>query len=531
MWAINAGWCLAGAVLAVVARLGGIIEFDDWAYLVAIPGGEQVVSWGDFLFAGAAFWLPSAAFLGLERARSDRSPTATIKSIRRMMAAIAIATVIGAGIYLAARPPNFPVSTPLLAGFFSILLIGGHQLVRLISSGRLAAEANHHPWLSKFSLLVLGSFVSILLFEGLLHIYNPIEYSVRGNDVVLPTNKRVILVNKTPVPGKTDAEVNISRNKLGLRGPEAPIDFADYLTLVTVGGSTTADRHLTNGKTWTDRMTTQLMPHFKKLWVNNGGFVGHSSYGHIRLLSGFLNKLKPKAAIFLIGINDLARDQGLESIKDHDSLIETNRNRIRPMLESLAVWSEVASILNNTERAFQAWRLGYSRTSVNGLHKIVGTQVLGANQPDNREAVIEKARRFQSAYRARIMRIIDLCDKAGIRPIFVTQPFLWGQNSDPTTGMNLSDRQESLFGLQINSLTYWEVLEQYNDTLRQVTATAKVPLVDLAKKLPKDTALYLDRMHFGNDGAEMVGRLVALHICTWLKRTFPLHAKPPLSTC
>ena len=531
MWAVNAGWCLAGAVSAVIVRLGGIIEFDDWAYVIAIPGGEQVVSWGDFIIAGAVFWLPGVALIGLEQARSDRPPDLTIKSIRRTVAATAIATVIGAGIYLLVRPPNFPVSTPLLAGFFSILLIGGYQLVRLTGSGRMAAEANLHPLLGKFFLLVLGSFVSVLLFEGALRIHNPIEYNVRGSDVILPTNKRVILVNQDPIAGKTDVEVNISRNKLGLRGPEAPADFADYLTLVTVGGSTTADRHLTNGKTWTDRMAVRLMPHFKKLWVNNGGFVGHSSYGHIQLLSVFLNKLKPKAAIFLVGINDLGRDQGLEAVKEHDLLIAPNRNRIRPMLESLANWSEVASILYNTERAFRAWRLGFSRTSVNGLHRTVSGKAFRAGQSDNREAVIEKARRFQSAYRARLMAIIDLCDKAGIRPIFVTQPFLWGKGSDPTTGMNLSDRKETLFDLQISSLTYWQVLEQYNDTLRQVSAVANVPLVDLAKKLNKDTALYLDRMHFGNDGAEMVGRLVAENICAWLKRTFPQHARKPISAC
>ena len=68
-------------------------------------------------------------------------------------------------------------------------------------------------------------------------------------------------------------------------------------------------------------------------------------------------------------------------------------------------------------------------------------------------------------------------------------------------------------------------------TTRQVSAVANVPLVDLAKKLNKDTALYLDRMHFGNDGAEMVGRLVAENICAWLKRTFPQHARKPISAC
>ena len=125
----------------------------------------------------------------------------------------------------------------------------------------MAAEAGRHPWLVNFLLLVVGCLASVLLFEGILRIHNPIEYSVRGSDVILHTNKRVVLVNSKPVVGKTDAEVTISRNKLGLRGPEAPTDFTDYLTLVTVGGSTTEDRHLTNGTTWTDRMAAQLAPY------------------------------------------------------------------------------------------------------------------------------------------------------------------------------------------------------------------------------------------------------------------------------
>lgn len=531
IWTVNSSWCFAGTLFAVCVRLGELFEFEAWAYPVQVPGGEQLVSWSDFLICGAVFWLPSVVLLGLERKWPGGISGSPIISMQRMNTAIIAATIIGGVVYLVIRPDNFPISTIILAGFFSVLLISSHQIFKLIQSGQMSDEAERHPAQVKLFLLIAGCLVSILLLEGLLRFHNPIEYSVRGNDVVLPTNKRVIVVNENPVPGKTDAEVNISRNKLGLRGPEAPINFDEHLTLVTIGGSTTAGRNLTNGKTWTDQMALLLAPNFKNLWVNNGGLVGHSTYGHIRLISGFLSNLKPNVAIFLTGINDLGRDQGLKSVKEHDLLIEPSHNRIRPILESLADWSELASVLHNGERALRAWRLGFSRTQVGHLHTTVSEEPLLPNQQDFKQAVAAQALRFQPAYRDRINKIINLTREAGIQPIFVTQPFLWGEGVDPMTGINLATRKETLFGMQISSLTYWETLEQYNQTLREVAAAANVPLVDLALKMPKNSALFLDRMHFGNNGAAYVGRIVSEGICVWLKHAFPQFAKKPSGTC
>ena len=66
-----------------------------------------------------------------------------------------------------------------------------------------------------------------------------------------------------------------------------------------------------------------------------------------------------------------------------------------------------------------------------------------------------------------------------------------------------------------------KALEKYNATMRGVAETNGVTLVDLARMLPKDSFLYVDRMHFSNAGAAKVGKIIANAMCEKLQREFP----------
>ena len=109
----------------------------------------------------------------------------------------------------------------------------------------------------------IGFLASLMLLELLLRIHNPIPLTLRANKIVLPTNSR--FVHRNVGNKKADAVVYNTYNGLGLRGPEKPTSFDDHLTIVTVGGSTTACVGLTDGRTWPDRLGHTLGQEFEQV--------------------------------------------------------------------------------------------------------------------------------------------------------------------------------------------------------------------------------------------------------------------------
>ena len=88
-----------------------------------------------------------------------------------------------------------------------------------------------------FSLILLSLIFALSICEITLRFYNPFGFRIKGDNIVLPVNKTEILHHGKCT--KIDALVVHHNNSLGFKGPEPPKDFADWLTMVTVGGSTT----------------------------------------------------------------------------------------------------------------------------------------------------------------------------------------------------------------------------------------------------------------------------------------------------
>jgi len=147
---------------------------------------------------------------------------------------------------------------------------------------------------------------ALLLLEGFLRVYNPLGQRIYGDQIVLPRNmQRTIRNDGNP---KLDELVQFSTNSIGFRGAEPPRDFDRALTVVAIGGSTTECLFLPNGKSWPEVAGTFLAPAFDPFWLNNAGLDGHSTFGHLFLLDQIVGPMRPKVAVFLIGINDVGRE-------------------------------------------------------------------------------------------------------------------------------------------------------------------------------------------------------------------------------
>ena len=166
--------------------------------------------------------------------------------------------------------------------------------------------------------------------------YNPVYVPLRANEIVLPVNSTIrfesarggIVVNRY--------------NELGFRGPGKPTDFDDATTIVTVGGSTTACVGLSDEDTWPDRLAALLSQDVADLWLNNAGMDGHSTFGHSILLEQMLASLRPDIVLYLVGVNEIDRDDLNRFDSQLDPGNESLRNRIVAKSELLSTLQVLA---------------------------------------------------------------------------------------------------------------------------------------------------------------------------------------------
>lgn len=344
--------------------------------------------------------------------------------------------------------------------------------------------------------VAISLLLSFTLLEGLLRIFQPIEYQVRGNKIWLPQDRKFQLTNdKTD---KLDKIIYTSRNHIGFRGEPPPKNFAEYLTIIAVGGSTTACELISDNKTWCDLLTVKLKSKFKLLWLNNAGLDGHSTYGHIVLMEDYITKIRPKVVLFLVSANDI----GLETsrIYDQDQFKKPLPGLVAPLWDRLVNKSEVLIYSINFCRFFKAQKRGLTHTLWN-FHEINQFDIPAEKVPS---IILEQKHKYLAPYAERLNRLIEISRQNSIEPVFITQPSVLGDLFDPTTGINLARVNSTGW----NGKVYWQVLELYNDVVRKIAAEHHVGLIDLAREMPKRTEYYYDLYHFTNAGCQKVAEII-----------------------
>lgn len=103
------------------------------------------------------------------------------------------------------------------------------------------------------------------------------------------------------ITGKQNIEYK--RDDKGYRNLE---DYTKDNIILTIGGSTTDQRYVTDGKTWQDKLDSLFS---KRYQFANGGIDGQSTYGHLFSINQWHSKIFPpqniKAIVFYFGINDI----------------------------------------------------------------------------------------------------------------------------------------------------------------------------------------------------------------------------------
>lgn len=359
-----------------------------------------------------------------------------------------------------------------------------------------------------------GTVVSLLMLEVFLRVVNPFGERLRGDQIVLPTNVRRTIHNIN-FP-RVDKEILVSTNSLGFRGPEPPADFASALTILAVGGSTTESLYVSDGKTWPDRVGQDLGGFFSGLWVDNAGLDGHSTFGHQLLLEQRIARLKPNVLLFLIGINDVGRDD----LKAVDAALVAGGGA--GAWGAVVRWAAERSAVVSTALNLMRYRDARKMNRVHKNLEVRWARVLTPDRERSRALVALHRERYVPAYASRVHALVARSRALGMEPVLITQPALYGNVVDPGTKVFLGTLEVDA-EQQLHGGLAWNLLELYNDVLREEGRSSGVLVIDLAAELPKDSRLFYDFVHFNNDGSAAVARIVAGRLCPYLAARFPSH--------
>lgn len=343
----------------------------------------------------------------------------------------------------------------------------------------------------------LGTVVAFILVELILRIFQPFDFRIKGNEIVLPANQKFVMVNDF-IP-KLDDTIFHSKNSIGFRGDEPPKNKDKSLSIITIGGSTTECYYLSDDNTWQAEFKRVVRDSIPNIWINNAGLEGHSTFGHEVLLRDYVVKLSPNYVFFLIGINDVATAD-LESF-DKLAIRKVNTSSIGGFVKSLANYSETIGVAFNFYRYYYAYKKGL-------IHNNIDLEKLNAKTIDSleRNRILEKHQsNFLGDYQKRVESLVDICKSNNIKPVLITQPQIIGDTIDPSTGIDLGNIEYQ----DINGSVGWAVLELYNEVVREAANRQGVQLIDLARLMPKDSRYFYDYTHYTNEGAILVGRIVS----------------------
>ncbi len=122
---------------------------------------------------------------------------------------------------------------------------------------------------------------------------------------------------------------------------------------------------------------------------------------------------------------------------------------------------------------------------------------------------------YAANFKNRLAELIEISKNNNIEPVLVTQPMLWGQGIDPEIGIDL---EKVKIDKKKNGKLYWNILELYNDQMRQEGKEANVLVIDLADKMSKDSLYFYDGVHYTNEGAVKIAEILNSDLTEHLKK-------------
>jgi len=284
-----------------------------------------------------------------------------------------------------------------------------------------------------------------------------------------------------------------TRDRYGLRGNYGnPGD----ITILTVGGSTTDQRYISDGLTWQDELERRLRAAGKPVNVANAGVNGHTTFGHLASYDYWfplIPGLRPRYTILYVGLNDFLLSEPMFPLERTDGAT-TLVHRIKANSALYRLYATVRGIL--LTRRSLGTRVDFehlpytSRPRWNDYDAAAGAQLSGF------------AQRFD--------RLLERVQEGGSVPVCVTQPTMFYRiDNGRVVGVDIDVSFEAPIPIdEINGMDYFYLRRRLDAIILASCRAIDAPAIDLAMAVWEPAGFY-DFEHMSPVGAKQLGGRIA----------------------
>lgn len=304
-------------------------------------------------------------------------------------------------------------------------------------------------------------------------------------------------------------EIEYLRDEHGLRGKYRDPSSIDILT---IGGSTTNEILINEGKTWSDRLGQEFAEAHRPMVVVNAGVDGQSTVGHLKVFDLWFPKIpnfKPRYILAYIGINDLSHLVSDQPPNKWELMVEHNKT--------------FKQYLRNNSALYGLYR------TVKGMIKARDAMLVHSTKKENYEwrqpnvapdvdVVEKKLTPYLDAYGARISQLIERIRDMGAKPIIVTQHTgHYRISGDAILGRVIKETYKNPFSGRVvekGSVEFspYEELMALNRRAMKVCREAKAICIDVSKDLKFDQDDHYDLIHTTPKGSARIAKFLFEHL-------------------
>jgi len=288
-------------------------------------------------------------------------------------------------------------------------------------------------------------------------------------------------------------KINYRRDRYGMRGFYRSLDKIDILT---VGGSATDQRAITEGATWQDILRREFSNRGKTVNIANGGVDGQSTYGHIKNFDWWfpgLPNLKAKYFLFYIGANDFYKGPDSE----YDNLFDVPDSTYLSIKRHIKERSALYYLFRTTRGILQAKASGLEHQKVD----FRALEWVETPRATNHGELMSA--RLQS-YSNRIRALNGKVAQSGGIPIYVTQPI---RKYKRLNGKLVGVAQTRLYGgVEINGVDTYLMMQLLHKRTMEGCRDSGGICINLADEIEFDDDDFYDFLHNTPKGAEKIGR-------------------------
>lgn len=334
--------------------------------------------------------------------------------------------------------------------------------------------------------IFIGIFILELIFGA--WIIQDAWYKTREINVV--RNVRVTY-DGSNIYGENSRPILYTRDQNGLRGSCTDPSKIDILT---IGGSTTDQRYVSDGHTYQDILSELLTEKKGRVvCVSNAGIDGHSTFGHVRsfeLWLPLIENLRPNYVLFYVGVND-AGFRNVE-VPGYDN------NQGTGFLAALRAKSAIYDFFRTLRDLIRT----HMNTSIYAGHSLnippVSDYVVDKMTGGVEVKIMGNTRSFENRFR----QLMAMTESLGAKPICVSQPHLMVRRiGGLERGIDNVFKYE---GVSYNGLDYQASITSINSVMKKLCREHRGLFIDLASRPFFEDDFY-DVVHTTPAGSKRIG--------------------------